>query len=66
MNPYWKTAIKPTLIFTWLTILAGSWYVIFPSMPGVGQRIVFFFYLFWFFYTALKIYYQKTTHQTIS
>ncbi len=53
---YWKGAIKPTLIFTWLTILFGAWPFIFTSMPAVGQRIVFFFYFIWIFYTSLRLY----------
>lgn len=53
---YWAQSVKPTLIFTWLTILFGVWPFIFPNTPAVGQRIVFFFYLLWIFYTALKLY----------
>ena len=58
---YWTTAIRPTLAFTWLTIFFGGWYFVFPTMPGVGQRIIFFFYLLWFFYTALRLYGQSET-----
>jgi hypothetical membrane protein len=57
-SAYWSDAIKPTLLFTWLTILSGSWYFIFPNMPGVGQRIVFFFFFLWIFYTGAKLYKQ--------
>ena len=57
-NEYWKQAIKPTLIFTWLTILFGSWPVIFPNMPALGQRITFLFYFLWITYTAIKLYIQ--------
>lgn len=57
-SEYWKKAIKPTLIFTWLTIIFGSWPFIFTSYPSVGQRIVFFFYLLWIFYTAIRLYKQ--------
>ena len=57
-NEYWKQAIKPTLIFTWLTILFGSWPVIFPNMPALGQRITFLFYYLWITYTAIKLYIQ--------
>lgn len=55
-SEYWKKSIKPTLTFTWLTILFGSWPFIFISHPSVGQRIVFFFYFAWIFYTAMKLY----------
>jgi hypothetical membrane protein len=55
---YWKKSIKPTLVFTWLTILFGSWPLIFTSFPSVGQRLVFFFYLLWIFYTAVRLYKQ--------
>lgn len=60
-SEYWKKVIKPTLIFTWLTIIFGSWVFIFPSIPSVGQRIVFFFYFLWIFYTAYKLYRQPET-----
>ena len=53
---YWKKSVRPTLIFTWLTIVAGAWPLAFPATPAVGQRFVFFFYLFWVFYTALLLY----------
>lgn len=56
MSEYWRKSIKPTLIFTWMTIIFGSWPFIFSSYPSVGQRIVFFFYLLWIFYTAIKLY----------
>lgn len=54
-SDYWKRAIKPTLTFTWLTILFGAWPFVFTQTPAVGQRIVFFFYLLWIFYTALLL-----------
>jgi hypothetical membrane protein len=57
-SEYWKKAINPTLIFTWLTIIFGAWPFIFTSFPSVGQRLVFFFYLLWIFYTALQLYKQ--------
>lgn len=57
-SEYWKQAIKPTLIFSWLTILFGSWPVIFPNMPALGQRITFLFYFLWISYTAIKLYLQ--------
>lgn len=46
---YWKRAKKPTLIFTFLTILFGAWPFVFPNIPGLGQRIVFLFYFAWIF-----------------
>jgi hypothetical membrane protein len=53
---HWKPAIKPTLFFTWLTIVFGAWPFIFPDTPAVGQRFVFFFFLVWIGYTAVKLY----------
>lgn len=53
---HWKNAIKPTLIFTWLTIIFGSWVFIFPKIPAVGQRIVFVCYFLWIVFTARKLY----------
>lgn len=58
-NNYWKIAKKPTLIFTYLTIVFGAWAFIFPNIPALGQRIVFFFYFMWIFYTAIKLYNQR-------
>lgn len=55
-SSYWKAAIKPTLTFTWLTILFGSWPFIFSDYPAVGQRFVFGFYFLWIVYTAYKLY----------
>ncbi|MBA9075910.1 DUF998 domain-containing protein [Rufibacter quisquiliarum] len=55
---YWKDAIKPTLLFTWLTILFGAWPFVFQDFPAVGQRLVFFFYFAWVYYVALKFYKQ--------
>ncbi|HLD52429.1 MAG TPA: DUF998 domain-containing protein [Sediminibacterium sp.] len=60
-SEYWKKSIRPTLIFTWLTILFGSWPFIFTSYPSLGQRVVFFFYLLWIFYTAIQLYKQPKT-----
>ena len=57
-SAYWKKSVKPTLIFTWLTIICGAWPFIFTSFPSVGQRLVFFFYLLWIFYTAILLYKQ--------
>ena len=59
---YWKQAINPTLIFTWLTILFGAWPFIFSATPAVGQRFVFFFYLLWIFYTSLILYKKPETN----
>lgn len=53
---YWKQSVKPTLVFTWLTVLFGVWPFVFPDIPALGQRFVFFFYLLWIFYTALRLY----------
>ncbi len=59
VSEYWRKSIKPTLLFTGLTIIFGSWPFIFSSYPSVGQRIVFFFYFLWIFYTAIKLYYNQ-------
>ncbi len=53
---YWAKSIKPTLTFTWLTILFGAWPFVFPNTPAVGQRLVFFFFFAWIFYTAWRLY----------
>jgi len=53
---YWKSAKKPTLIFTYLTIIFGTWVFVFPNIPALGQRIVFFFYFSWILFTAIKLY----------
>lgn len=55
---YWKGAKKLTLTFTYLTIAFGAWAFVFPNIPALGQRIVFFFYFAWIFYTAIKLYSQ--------
>lgn len=60
-SEYWKKSVILTLLFTWLTVIFGAWAFIFPSIPSVGQRIVFFFYLLWIFYTAIKLYKQPKT-----
>ena len=57
---YWKRAKKPTLIFTYLTIIFGAWAFVFPNIPAFGQRIVFFFYFAWIFYTGIKLYNEPT------
>ncbi|MBT8219939.1 MAG: DUF998 domain-containing protein [Bacteroidia bacterium] len=57
-STYWKKVIKPTLIFTWLTIIFGGWVFVFPNTPAVGQRIVFSFYFIWIIFTAYKLYRQ--------
>ncbi|MFK5879505.1 MAG: DUF998 domain-containing protein [Flavobacteriaceae bacterium] len=53
---YWKSAKKPTLIFTYLTIIFGAWVFVFPNIPALGQRIVFVFYFLWILFTAIKLY----------
>ncbi|TPN85861.1 DUF998 domain-containing protein [Aquimarina algicola] len=60
-STYWKKAIKPTLTFTWLTILFGSWAFIFPNIPAAGQRIVFAFYFIWVLFNAYKLYKRPRT-----
>lgn len=55
---YWSKAIKPSLIFTWLTIIFGSWAFIFPNIPAVGQRFVFGFYFLWIIFNAYHLFYQ--------
>lgn len=59
-NKDWQTIIKPTLICVWLTIFFGSWYLFFPNVPSVGQRIVFLFYFLWIVISAIKLYKTKT------
>lgn len=63
---HWTKAIKPTLLFTWLTILFGAWPMVFPDMPSVGQRLVFVFYFLWIILTAYMLYRhsdQKATNR---
>ncbi|PHS67912.1 MAG: hypothetical protein COB12_01455 [Flavobacterium sp.] len=55
-SDYWKSAKKPTLILTYLTIIFGAWVFVFPNIPALGQRIVFFFYFLWILFTAIKLY----------
>ncbi|MCC4213057.1 DUF998 domain-containing protein [Leeuwenhoekiella parthenopeia] len=55
---YWISAKKPTLLFTLLTIVFGTWFIAFPNIPALGQRIVFLFYFLWIFYTGIKLYRQ--------
>jgi len=52
---YWRSSATILLIFVWCTIVFGSWYFIFPQMPGIGQRIIFSFYFGWIFYAAVKL-----------
>lgn len=54
-NSYWKSSNLTLLSFVILTIIFGSWHQVFPHIPSVGQRIVFFFYFAWIFYTAIKL-----------
>ena len=60
-SAYWKSAVVPTLTFTWLTILFGTWPFGFTSVPAIGQRVVFFFYFLWIGYTALMLYRKPTS-----
>lgn len=55
-NSYWKSSNLPLLTFVILTLVFGSWHQVFPNIPSVGQRIVFFFYFAWIVYTAIKLY----------
>lgn len=59
-NTNWQPLIKPTLICVWLTIVFGSWYLFFPNIPSVGQRIVFLFYFLWIVISAIRLYKTKT------
>ncbi|GHB32295.1 DUF998 domain-containing protein [Mongoliitalea lutea] len=58
-SKYWKSAVFPSLAFTWLTIVFGAWPFIFTQMPGIGQRIVFSLYFLWVGFNALKLYYYE-------
>lgn len=60
---HWKSAIKPTLLCTWLTIVFGSWPFIFPNMPALGQRVVFAFYFLWIVVAAQKLYTSEDNRQ---
>lgn len=40
---FWSNAKRPTLIFTYLTIVFGAWPFVMPDIPALGQKIVFFF-----------------------
>lgn len=55
---FWRDVKWPTLIFTYLTIVFGAWPFVVPDIPSLGQKIVFFFYFAWIFYTAIKLYKQ--------
>ena len=61
---FWAKAIIPSIIFTWLTILFGSWVFVFPEIPAVGQRIVFVFYFMWIIFNAYKLYNQPNEIKT--
>lgn len=43
----WRAAVLPLTICTWVTIVFGSWPFLFPTMPAVGQRVIFLFYFIW-------------------
>lgn len=59
-NKNWQRIIKPTLICVWLTIIFGAWYLFFPNIPSVGQRIVFFFYFLWITISGINLYNLKS------
>lgn len=61
-SSYWQKALRPTRYLVWLTIAFGSWPLIIPSHPALGQRFVFFFYWLWILYTAYLLY-QKPENQ---
>ncbi len=61
---YWRRAIKPSLLFTWLTIVFGNWAFVVPEMPGVGQRIVFALYFMWILFAAYRLYRQNDAKNT--
>ncbi len=63
-SPYWSKAIKPSLLFTWLTIIFGSWPFVLPNVPAVGQRVVFAFYFLWILFNAYHLYIQKAEIKT--
>jgi len=62
-SEYWKVSVRPTLIFTYATILFGAWPFVFTSMPSLGQRLVMFFFFLWVLYTAVKLYKQPKHSQ---
>ncbi|WP_394751047.1 DUF998 domain-containing protein [Spongiimicrobium salis] len=62
---YWKSACKPTLMFTYLTIIFGTWPFVFTGSPAFGQRIVFLFYFAWIFYTGFKVYHKPAKSSAI-
>lgn len=51
----WQTSVKLSLVFTWGSILAGSWGLLVPQWPGVGQRLVFGFYFLWIGWQAYTV-----------
>lgn len=63
-SAYWKQHIPVSLIIVWLTIVFGIWPVVFPSMPGAGQRITFFLYFLWIVNLAWRLYKYPTPIQT--
>jgi hypothetical membrane protein len=54
-NAYWKGAVLPGLLFTWLSIAFGSWPFLFPHMPALGQRLVFVCYFLWVAFYAKRM-----------
>ena len=59
---YWQKAVRPTQYLVWLTILFGSWPLIMTSHPALGQRLVFFCYWLWIFYTGWLLYKRPEGH----
>lgn len=57
---YWKKMVRPALLCTWVTIVAGSWPMIVPSAPAFGQRIVFAGYFLWILLAAFRLLNQPT------
>ena len=46
-SAYWTTAIKPTLIFTWLTILFGGWVFYFSKFSSSRTKNCFLYFTFY-------------------
>lgn len=61
-NTHWQTSVKFSLLLTWLSILSGSWGILFPQWPGAGQRFVFGFYFLWIGWQAYNV--SKTANIT--
>lgn len=52
----WPASVNLPMIFALATILFGAWPFIFPSTPGIGQRLVFLFYFLWIGYLAMRLF----------